>query len=123
MKTTIPEGARAPTVLEATISLVALIVGITTSILIYGLDAHIPMVLGVVVASLMGLRCGFSWTNIQNGMVRGITNAIPAVIILLVVGMLIGIWIMERREKQAQQESDAAESSETEPPSGTEVSA
>ena len=37
--------------------------------------------------------------------------------------MLIGIWIMERREKQAQQESDPAESSETEPPSGTEVSA
>lgn len=94
MKTTIPEGARAPTVLEAMISLTALIIGITTSILIYGLDAHIPMVLGVIVASLMGLRCGFSWTNIQNGMVRGITNAIPAVIILLVVGMLIGIWIL-----------------------------
>lgn len=27
-------------------------------------------------------------------MVRGITNAIPAVIILLVVGILIGIWIL-----------------------------
>ncbi len=94
MKTTIPEGARAPTVLEAAISLVALIIGITTSILIYGLDAHIPMALGVIIASLVGLRCGFSWTNIQNGMVRGITNAIPAVIILLVVGMLIGIWIL-----------------------------
>ncbi|MEM7742051.1 MAG: Na+/H+ antiporter NhaC [Pseudomonadota bacterium] len=94
MKTTIPEGARAPTITEAMISLVALIIGITTSILIYGLDPHIPMVLGVIVASIVGLRCGFSWTNIQNGMVRGITNAIPAVIILLVVGMLIGIWIL-----------------------------
>lgn len=49
------------------------------------------MVLGLIVASIIGLPCGFSWTNCQNGMVRGITNAIPAVIILLVVGMLIGI--------------------------------
>lgn len=59
MKTTIPEGARAPTVLEATISLVALVIGITTLILIFGLDPHITMVLGVIVASIIGLRCGF----------------------------------------------------------------
>lgn len=94
MTTAIPEGARAPTFLEATISLVSLITGITTSILVYGLDAHIPMVLGVIVASVMGLRCGFKWHHIQEGMVRGITNAIPAVIILLTVGMLIGVWIL-----------------------------
>lgn len=36
--------------------------------------------------------------------------------------MLLGIWIMERREKQAQQESDAEESAESESSSGTEAS-
>lgn len=53
-----------------------------------------PMVLGVIVAALVGLRCGFSWAAIQDGMVRGISNAMPAVIILLTVGMLIGVWIL-----------------------------
>ncbi len=36
--------------------------------------------------------------------------------------MLLGIWILERREKQAQQASDAEESSKSESPSGTEAS-
>lgn len=37
--------------------------------------------------------------------------------------MLIGIWILERREKQAQQESASEEGLEPEAPSGTEASA
>lgn len=94
MKTTIPKGARAPHFWEAMISLLSLVAGISVSIVIYGLDPQIPMLLGVVVASLIALRCGFSWQNIQNGMVRGITNALPAVIILVVVGILIGVWIL-----------------------------
>ena len=94
MDTTIPEGARAPHFWEATISLFSLVVGISVSIVIYGLDPHIPMLLGVLVASVVALRCGFSWHTIQNGMVRGITNALPATIILIIVGILIGVWIL-----------------------------
>ena len=94
MKTTIPEGARAPHFWEAIISLLSLIVGISVSIVVYGLDPHIPMLLGVLVASIVGLKCGFSWQNIQNGMVRGITNALPATIILIIVGIMIGVWIL-----------------------------
>jgi NhaC family Na+:H+ antiporter len=80
MDTTIPEGARAPHFWEAMISLFSLIAGISISIVIYGLDPHIPMLLGVFVASIVALRCGFDWHTIQNGMVRGITNALPATI-------------------------------------------
>lgn len=94
MKTDIPEGARAPHFWEAMISLFSLVVGISISIVVYGLDPHIPMLLGVFVSSLVALRCGFSWQNIQNGMVRGITNALPATIILIIVGILIGVWIL-----------------------------
>ena len=94
MKTDIPTGARMPHLWEAIISLFSLVVGISISIVAYGLDPQIPMLLGVIVASLVALRCGFSWQNIQNGMVRGITNALPAMIILLVVGILIGVWIL-----------------------------
>jgi NhaC family Na+:H+ antiporter len=94
MDTTIPQGARAPHFWEATISLFSLVVGISVSIVIYGLDPHIPMLLGVLVASVVALRCGFNWHTIQNGMVRGITNALPATIILIIVGILIGVWIL-----------------------------
>ena len=94
MDTSIPEGARAPHFWEAMISLFSLVVGISISIVVYGLDPHIPMLLGVSVASIVALRCGFNWHTIQNGMVRGITNALPATIILIIVGILIGVWIL-----------------------------
>jgi len=94
MDITIPEGARAPHFWEAMISLFSLVVGISVSIVVYGLGPHIPMLLGVFVASIVALRCGFRWQTIQNGMVRGITNALPATIILIIVGILIGVWIL-----------------------------
>lgn len=94
MKTDIPTGARAPHFWEAMISLFSLVAGISLSIVVYGLDPHVPMLLGVMVATIVAMRCGFSWLNVQNGMVRGITNALPATIILIIVGILIGVWIL-----------------------------
>jgi len=94
MKTDIPSGARAPHLWEAVVSLFSLVVGISVSIVVYGLDPQVPMLLGVIVASIVALRCGFPWHVIQQGMVRGISNALPAMIILIVVGVLIGIWIL-----------------------------
>lgn len=94
MKTDIPPGARAPHFWEAMISLFSLVAGIGVSIVVYGLDPHVPMLLGVMVATVVALRCGFTWENVQNGMVRGITNALPATIILIIVGILIGVWIL-----------------------------
>ena len=94
METTLPNGARMPTMWEATISFFSLVLGIGISILIFGMDPHIPMLLGVIVASIVALRCGFPWDIIQEGMVKGIANALPAMIILLIVGVLIGIWIL-----------------------------
>ena len=77
---------RPPTMAEALISLFSLVVGIGVSIAVFGLSPHIPMLFGVLVASLMAMRCGFSWHIIQEGMMRGITNALPSIVILLVVG-------------------------------------
>ncbi|CAG0897398.1 unnamed protein product [Cyprideis torosa] len=94
MDTSLPDGARLPTLVEALVSLLSLVAGIGISIVKFGLDPQIPMLLGVIVASIVALRCGFKWHSIQAGMVQGITNALPAMIILLIVGVLIGVWII-----------------------------
>ena len=51
------------------------------------------MLLGVTVACIIAWRCGFTWQTMQDGMVAGINNALPAVMILLIIGILIAIWI------------------------------
>ena len=64
---------------EALISLLSLVVGIVFSIAIYGMDPQIPMLLGVMVAALMAWRAGYSWKDIEAGMVAGITNSLQAI--------------------------------------------
>ena len=63
------------------------------SLLQSGLTPHIPLIFGTVVASLMGLRLGLGWKELERGMVDGIVVALPACLILMVIGMLIGTWI------------------------------
>ncbi|WP_282606572.1 Na+/H+ antiporter NhaC [Pelagibius sp. Alg239-R121] len=88
------EGARAPLIWEAALSMLALVIGISVSIAIYGTDPHVPMLIGVIVACLVAWRCGFKWETVQSGMLGGITNALQAIVILLIIGILIGTWIL-----------------------------
>ena len=78
----------------ALISLFSLVIGIGVSIGIFGLAPHLPMLFGVAVASIVALYCGYSWKMIQDGMITGITHALGSIIILLLVGILIGVWIL-----------------------------
>ena len=85
---------RTPGLGVALISLFSLVIGIGVSIGIFGLAPHLPMLFGVAVASIVALYCGYSWKLIQDGMITGITHALGSIIILLLVGVLIGAWIL-----------------------------
>ena len=88
------EGARAPHIWEAALSMLSLVIGISVSIAVYGTDPHVPMLIGVIVACIVAWRCGFKWDTVQSGMLGGITNALQAIVILLIIGILIGTWIL-----------------------------
>lgn len=89
-----PQAFRPPTMSEALFSLVSLVLGIGISIYFFGLAPQIPMLFGVGVASLVAMRCGHDWLSVQDGMIAGITNALTSIIILMIVGVLIGVWIL-----------------------------
>ncbi len=85
---------RLPTFLEASISVLSLIMSVGISVAFLGLDPQMPMLLGVAMAAFIAWRCGFGWAEIENSMVKGVTRAIPAIMIFLLIGALIGIWIV-----------------------------
>jgi NhaC family Na+:H+ antiporter len=60
---------------------------------INGGNARPPLILASVVACLIGRGLGFRWIEMERGMVKGIGVALPAILILMVVGILIGLWI------------------------------
>ena len=85
---------RDPYLWEVLLSILGIIVFISLAILRYETDAHVPILLGVFVAALVGLRAGFSWKEVETGMLNGITNSLQAIVILMIIGILIGVWIL-----------------------------
>lgn len=54
---------------------------------------HIPLIIGTSVAALVAWKVGFSWKEIEEMMYKGIRLALPAVVIIILVGLTIGAWM------------------------------
>ncbi|MCI5884847.1 MAG: Na+/H+ antiporter NhaC [Clostridiales bacterium] len=85
---------RQPKVYHALIVFGVLIAIMSVGIIVYGSNVHVPMFCGVIAAALMALWLGFKWETIEKAMMDGIYNALQAAIILMIVGVLIGVWIV-----------------------------
>src|SRR5690606_21751358 len=55
---------------------------------------QIALMLAAVVATAVGVRLGHTWKDMEGAIVHGISLAMGAILILLVVGALIGSWIL-----------------------------
>ena len=56
---------------------------------------HIPLVLGTLLASIIAItRLGYSWKEIEEGIISSISGTMQAIIILAIIGMIIGTWIL-----------------------------
>jgi len=54
---------------------------------------HIPLAFGTIIASLVAWKQGFSWEKIEDSIYDGIRLALPAVVIIIMVGLIIGAWM------------------------------
>ena len=72
-----------------------IIVGIALalSVFIYDAQPHIALFLGATAAGITAFIHGYSWETIESGLIDSIKRAIPSLIILLIIGMIIGVWI------------------------------
>ncbi len=56
--------------------------------------AHLPLILGIVVACLVGLVCGRTFREMVDGMIDRIRTTLDAILILLTVGLLISSFMI-----------------------------
>lgn len=85
---------RKPKLWEALLSFGFLIAVMAVSIIVYEQNPHIPMLIGTFFSVLIAFRIGFSWEEIEKSMFDGIYQALQAVIILAIIGVLIGTWLV-----------------------------
>lgn len=84
---------RTPKLWEALITMAFLVAMLALGIVKYGVAPHVPMFIGVLGAAAMAMYLGYSWESIEKSMMDGIYKALQSVCILIIVGILIGVWI------------------------------
>ncbi len=83
------------TVWHALIPLVFLIGSLMYTIFVLKGSPQIPLVLSATVASAVAmLGLGYTWAELEEGMVETIKMSMGAIIILMIIGMIIGTWII-----------------------------
>ncbi|HPQ77239.1 MAG TPA: Na+/H+ antiporter NhaC family protein, partial [Synergistales bacterium] len=67
---------------------------ISYGVLKLGVDAHVPIVFSAVLVCIVGLTVlKMPWSQIEEGALNAIAVALQAVVILMIIGMVIGIWL------------------------------
>jgi Na+:H+ antiporter, NhaC family len=85
-----------PTVLHSLIPIFALFFSLLAGALVWGFsDALLicALLFAAAVAGIIAYRHGYDWDDIQIETGRKIADALPAIIILLAIGILVGSWM------------------------------
>lgn len=90
---------REPTLFQALLPVLVLIGLLAASVYLFGDGSssgpnQIALILAASVGVLVGLKLGYRWKEMERGIVHGISLAMGAILILLVVGSVIGTWIL-----------------------------
>ncbi|WP_263862292.1 Na+/H+ antiporter NhaC [Bacillus aerolatus] len=54
---------------------------------------HVPLLVGAAAAAFIAWKLGYKWEVIEEGAYNGIRLALPAILIIIMVGLTIGAWI------------------------------
>lgn len=88
-----------PTLWHALIPILALIILLTINVVVFGSDAigganQIALLLAAGVAGIIAFSLGYTWKQIEASIVRSISSAMAAMLILLAIGSLSGTWLL-----------------------------
>nr|WGD80608.1 malate-H+/Na+-lactate antiporter MleN [Bacillus subtilis] len=84
---------RLPTLFEIIIVLGVFLALVLSFTVFLDLPIQLALFVSWFIAMLLGIRLGYSYKDLQNAIVHGISNGLEAVLILVSVGALIGTWI------------------------------
>lgn len=80
--------------IHAAISFLGLVAAMSVGIVVFEVDPHILMFIGVIVSAVVTMTLGYKWKDIEEMMIVGISRAMQTLLILCIVGMMIGVWVL-----------------------------
>lgn len=88
-----------PTLVHAFIPIAFLVAFLAINVIVFGSGAtdgpnQIALIFAAGVAGIVSWRLGYSWEEIEVSIVKSISSAMGAMLILLVIGSLSGAWLL-----------------------------
>ena len=82
---------KSPTLVDAIIPIIVLIIMLSVSVYLYGDNSsyganQIALILSASIAAIIAIKNGYSWKEVESGIVKGIGMGMRAILILLAVG-------------------------------------
>lgn len=84
---------RKPSFFESLLPLICIALFLGVGYGIFKLKAEILLIAAAFVSGLIALRLGYTWREMEQGIVESISKGMPAMLIVICVGLLIGSWI------------------------------
>jgi NhaC family Na+:H+ antiporter len=90
---------RSPTLFESLLPIIVLVLLLTLNVFIFSDDAtygsnQLALLFAATVAALLSTRQGNKWQDILEGIVKSISSAMAAILILMLIGALAGTWLI-----------------------------
>jgi len=86
--------AKSIPLLIAVIPVLCLIITLYISIAVFKQTPHLPLIFSSALAALVAMIYKFKWEEIQKGIINAISAAMGAILILMIIGLMIGTWII-----------------------------
>lgn len=77
----------------AVVPFLFMIISMLFTVVVLEQAPHIPLMIGTAIAAIVAYYHGYSWQDIEEMMYKGIRLALPAIVIIILVGLIIGAWI------------------------------
>lgn len=72
---------------------IVMVAVMAVAIIKFEASPHVPLLIGAFTAAVIALVHGYKWDTIEKGIYKGIRMALPAIVIIIMIGLIIGAWL------------------------------
>ena len=84
---------RQPTFLESISTIIVMIIIVITGFVVFDVPIQALLILSSAYAAIIARRVGLKWKDLEEGITNRLATAMPAIYIILSVGIIVGTWM------------------------------
>ncbi|MBE5663433.1 Na+/H+ antiporter NhaC [Staphylococcus sp. SS60] len=85
--------ARQPTFLESISTIVVMVIVVVTGFVFFDIPIQVLLIISSAYAAWIAKRVGLTWQDLEKGIAERLNTAMPAIFIILAVGIIVGSWM------------------------------